>query len=210
MLRMRSLLPPLLFTLAYAAISLGVTNSYYQLILTLVPVWAVFGLSWNLLERLHRADLVRPRRLLRDRRLCDRARPDLFRHLALAADPGRRHARRHRRAPDRISDLPPAGPLLRAGDARLPARHSLRVRVARLPGGDASDQARRADRLYAVRRSPHLHAAGAGHHACHHRADAGDRAIPLRHGAARDQAERGCGRSGRTSTRWPGSCARSR
>ena len=50
MLRMRSLLPPLLFTIAYAAISLGVTNSYYQLILTLVPVWAVFGLSWNLLS----------------------------------------------------------------------------------------------------------------------------------------------------------------
>jgi branched-chain amino acid transport system permease protein len=47
---MRSLLPPLLFTIAYAAISLGVTNSYYQLILTLVPVWAVFGLSWNLLS----------------------------------------------------------------------------------------------------------------------------------------------------------------
>jgi branched-chain amino acid transport system permease protein len=50
MLQMRSLLPPLLFTIAYAAISLGVTNSYYQLILTLVPVWAVFGLSWNLLS----------------------------------------------------------------------------------------------------------------------------------------------------------------
>ena len=50
MLPMRSLLPPLLFTIAYAAISLGVTNSYYQLILTLVPVWAVFGLSWNLLS----------------------------------------------------------------------------------------------------------------------------------------------------------------
>jgi len=50
MLPMRSLLPPLLFTLAYAGISLGVTNSYYQLILTLVPVWAVFGLSWNLLS----------------------------------------------------------------------------------------------------------------------------------------------------------------
>jgi branched-chain amino acid transport system ATP-binding protein/branched-chain amino acid transport system permease protein len=47
---MRSLLPPLLFTIAYAAISLSVTNSYYQLILTLVPVWAVFGLSWNLLS----------------------------------------------------------------------------------------------------------------------------------------------------------------
>ena len=32
------------------ALSLSVTNSYYQLMLTLVPVWAVFGLSWNLLS----------------------------------------------------------------------------------------------------------------------------------------------------------------
>ncbi len=28
----------------------SVTNSYYQLVLTLVPVWAIFGLSWNLLS----------------------------------------------------------------------------------------------------------------------------------------------------------------
>ncbi|MGY3603995.1 MULTISPECIES: branched-chain amino acid ABC transporter ATP-binding protein/permease [unclassified Bradyrhizobium] len=46
----RSLVPALVFTIAYAAISLSVTNSYYQLVLTLVPVWAVFGLSWNLLS----------------------------------------------------------------------------------------------------------------------------------------------------------------
>jgi branched-chain amino acid transport system ATP-binding protein/branched-chain amino acid transport system permease protein len=48
--RLRSLIPALVFTIAYAAISLSVTNSYYQLVLTLVPVWAVFGLSWNLLS----------------------------------------------------------------------------------------------------------------------------------------------------------------
>ena len=48
--QLRSLVPALVFTIAYAAISLGVTNSYYQLVLTLVPVWAVFGLSWNLLS----------------------------------------------------------------------------------------------------------------------------------------------------------------
>ena len=34
----------------YAAVSLTVTNSYYQLMLTLVLVWAIFGLSWNLLS----------------------------------------------------------------------------------------------------------------------------------------------------------------
>ena len=34
----------------YLAISAAVTNSYYQLMLTLVPIWAVMGLSWNLLS----------------------------------------------------------------------------------------------------------------------------------------------------------------
>jgi ABC-type branched-subunit amino acid transport system ATPase component/ABC-type branched-subunit amino acid transport system permease subunit len=46
----RSLLPILVFTALYAAASLSVTNSYYQLVMTLVPVWAIFGLSWNLLS----------------------------------------------------------------------------------------------------------------------------------------------------------------
>ena len=46
----RSLLPAIVFTIVYAMVSLSVTNSYYQLVLTLVPVWAVFGLSWNLLS----------------------------------------------------------------------------------------------------------------------------------------------------------------
>jgi branched-chain amino acid transport system permease protein len=47
---LRSLLPILVFTTLYAVLSLSVTNSYYQLVMTLVPVWAVFGLSWNLLS----------------------------------------------------------------------------------------------------------------------------------------------------------------
>jgi ABC-type branched-subunit amino acid transport system ATPase component/ABC-type branched-subunit amino acid transport system permease subunit len=47
---LRSLLPVIVFTVLYAALSLSVSNSYYQLVLTLVPVWAVFGLSWNLLS----------------------------------------------------------------------------------------------------------------------------------------------------------------
>ena len=46
----RSLLPIIIFTALYAAVSLSVTNSYYQLVMTLVPVWAIFGLSWNLLS----------------------------------------------------------------------------------------------------------------------------------------------------------------
>jgi ABC-type branched-subunit amino acid transport system ATPase component/ABC-type branched-subunit amino acid transport system permease subunit len=35
---------------AYIAVSTFVTNSYYQLIMTLVPIWAVFGVSWNILS----------------------------------------------------------------------------------------------------------------------------------------------------------------
>ena len=35
---------------AYRALSTFVNNSYYQLILTLVPVWALFGVSWNILS----------------------------------------------------------------------------------------------------------------------------------------------------------------
>jgi ABC-type branched-subunit amino acid transport system ATPase component/ABC-type branched-subunit amino acid transport system permease subunit len=35
---------------AYLLIASCVTNSYYQLILTLVPIWAVFGVSWNILS----------------------------------------------------------------------------------------------------------------------------------------------------------------
>jgi len=37
-------------SVAYLAVSAFVTNSYYQLILTLVPIWALFGVSWNILS----------------------------------------------------------------------------------------------------------------------------------------------------------------
>src|SRR3569832_133794 len=46
----RSTVSIVVFAVIYAAISLVITNSYYQLIMTLVLVWAVFGLSWNLLS----------------------------------------------------------------------------------------------------------------------------------------------------------------
>jgi len=50
----RRLIAPLLVIaiVAITWISLGmvVANSYYQLMLTLVPIWAVMGLSWNLLS----------------------------------------------------------------------------------------------------------------------------------------------------------------
>jgi ABC-type branched-subunit amino acid transport system ATPase component/ABC-type branched-subunit amino acid transport system permease subunit len=43
---------PMLFGIAviYLAVSWFVPNSYYQLILTLVPIWAAFGVSWNILS----------------------------------------------------------------------------------------------------------------------------------------------------------------
>jgi len=37
-------------SVAYLVLTLFVKNSYYQLILTLVPVWALFGVSWNILS----------------------------------------------------------------------------------------------------------------------------------------------------------------
>jgi len=48
----RRLITPLaviaLLALAWIAAVMFVTNSYYQLMLTLVPIWAVMGLSWNM------------------------------------------------------------------------------------------------------------------------------------------------------------------
>jgi len=48
---MRSWLLPLLgFTVVYLALVALVRNQYYQLMLTLVPVWATLGISWNILS----------------------------------------------------------------------------------------------------------------------------------------------------------------
>ena len=50
MAALRSFLPIFAFAAIYAIISLLITNSYYQLMMTLVLVWACFGLSWNILS----------------------------------------------------------------------------------------------------------------------------------------------------------------
>jgi len=47
---LRSLAPFLGFVAAYAGLAMLVENSYYQLMITLVLVWACFGLSWNMLS----------------------------------------------------------------------------------------------------------------------------------------------------------------
>jgi ABC-type branched-subunit amino acid transport system ATPase component/ABC-type branched-subunit amino acid transport system permease subunit len=46
----RDLITLAVVSAGYLAISTFVTNSYYQLIMTLVPIWAVFGVSWNILS----------------------------------------------------------------------------------------------------------------------------------------------------------------
>ena len=46
----RSLAALAVLSVAYLVVVAFVTNSYYQLILTLVPVWALFGVSWNILS----------------------------------------------------------------------------------------------------------------------------------------------------------------
>jgi ABC-type branched-subunit amino acid transport system ATPase component/ABC-type branched-subunit amino acid transport system permease subunit len=45
---LRSALPVVGFAVAFGAVSLTITNSYYQLMMTLILVWACMGLSWNL------------------------------------------------------------------------------------------------------------------------------------------------------------------
>ena len=48
--RTRALIAIAAIGVAWLAIGMLVSNSYYQLMLTLVPIWAVMGLSWNLLS----------------------------------------------------------------------------------------------------------------------------------------------------------------
>ena len=79
MRRHGSLLAMLAFAAVYAVLALLVKDSYYQLMLTLVLVWATFGLSWNLLSGYTGLVSFGHAVLLRARRLCDRARADPFR-----------------------------------------------------------------------------------------------------------------------------------
>lgn len=47
---LRSLVPFFIIAALYVVVAMTVTNSYHQLIFTLVLVWAMFGLSWNMLS----------------------------------------------------------------------------------------------------------------------------------------------------------------
>jgi hypothetical protein len=144
--------------------------------------------------RLQRLFLVRARRILGIGRLHGGARAHPFRSLAMAHHPGGRDRRRVGRRLDRVSNLPFARPLFRAGDARLPARDTLRLPVARLSGNPAADEAGGANPLHAVRRPARLCGAGTGP-ACDLLADlAQGREFAFRHVIVRDQAERAGGR----------------
>ncbi|HET6609006.1 MAG TPA: branched-chain amino acid ABC transporter permease, partial [Rhodopila sp.] len=46
----RDLIALVVISAVYLAATSLVHNSYYQLIMTLVPLWAVFGVSWNILS----------------------------------------------------------------------------------------------------------------------------------------------------------------
>ncbi len=70
--------------------------------------------------------------------------------VALVRHTDRHGGRGHRRRVDRLADIPAAWPLLRFGDARLPACAPLYLRVARLPRGVAADEARIARGVHAV------------------------------------------------------------
>ena len=50
MATLRSLVPYFVLAALYLVVALFVSNSYHQLILTLVLVWACFGLGWNMLS----------------------------------------------------------------------------------------------------------------------------------------------------------------
>ncbi len=86
---LRSLLPVLALRRGLRALALLVENSYYQLMMTLVLVWACFGLSWNLFSGYTGLVSFGHAAFFGTWRLHDRARPDPPRPLALAPDPGR-------------------------------------------------------------------------------------------------------------------------
>src|SRR5262249_56534468 len=47
---MRGFVTLAILPVGYLVLPLFVKTSYYQMILTLVPVWALFGVSWNILS----------------------------------------------------------------------------------------------------------------------------------------------------------------
>ena len=101
-------------------------NSYYQLMLTLVPIWAAFGVSWNMLSGYTGLISFGHAAFFGIGAYTMTIALRHVRHLAVARHSARHRSRRRRRHHHRLADIPPARALLRAGDARLSAGHALR------------------------------------------------------------------------------------
>ena len=127
------------FTVVYVILVATVRNQYYQLMLTLVPVWATLGISWNILSGYsglvsfgHAAFFGLGAYTLTILFVFFGVTPWIG--LPLAGVAGARCGADHR-----LSDISTARPLLRAVHARLSAGDALRVRVARASGSFAAD-----------------------------------------------------------------------
>ena len=147
--------------------------------------------------RLWRAVVVRPRVVLRHRRLHRDAGAGVLEPHALARHSARHGRRRGRRGDHRHADIPPARPLFRAVDARLSAGDPLLPAISRLPGSLAADASGEPGGVSGVLRSAALHLVAVGPAGRRRdRLHAGGE-LALRPGAAGDPAERTGGRGGR-------------
>ena len=126
-------------TVGYLAVSTFVTNSYYQLILTLVPIWAVFGVSWNILSGYGGQLSFGHASFFGIGAYTVTLALMYLEPHAVAGHTTRHGGRRDRRGDHRHADIPSARPLLRAVDARLSAGNSLHPAVPRFPGNVAAD-----------------------------------------------------------------------
>ena len=130
--------------------------------MTLVLVWASFGLSWNLLSGYTGLVSFGHAAFFGIGAYTDGARADPLRSVALDPDPDRGRARRHRRAPAsafptfRLRGVYFALSMLAYPLALLYVFEWLGYQEVTLPMKRDN-----AGRLHAVQRSPHLHAAGA-------------------------------------------------
>ncbi len=123
----------------YLAISAFVTNSYYQLILTLVPIWAVFGVSWNILSG-YGGQLSFGHASFFGIGAYTVTLALIYWNLTpWLGIPLGHGGRRDRRRDHRHADVPSARALFRAGDAGLSAGHPLLPAIPRLPGSVAAD-----------------------------------------------------------------------
>ena len=189
----------MLAALYAASVADRCTNSYYQLMLTLVPVWAIFGLSWNLLSGYTGLISFGHAAFFGLGAYVARARPDLFRPAALGADPDR--SRASAASPGLLIGYPTfrlqghyfALAMLAYPLAMLYVFEWLGYQEITLPM-----QARTAAIAYMQFGDPRVYIVAGACDCCSRPPDlAPDRAVALWHGAARDQAERAGGGSRR-------------